>query len=117
MRQPAHAGVFDLMQLGLFGWALVSLVLLYAAIHTGLLFRPDMQVAGNGSSDTVLRWYADRVIGATPAAGVLSVPLWVYRVGMLVWALWLASGLVRAIGWGWRAFGEGGVWRRLGCGR
>ncbi len=112
-RAPSHAAVFDLMQIGLLGWAFVSLVLLYAAIHTGLLFRPDMQVAGNGSSDTVLRWYADRVTGGTPGAGVLSVPLWVYRVGMLVWALWLAAGLVRGIGWGWRAFGEGGVWRRL----
>ena len=112
-RQPASAGVFDLMQLGLVAWAVVSLALLYAAIHTGLLFRPDMQVAGNGSSDTILRWYADRVTGSTPAAGVMSLPLWVYRVGMLVWALWLAAGLVRAIGWGWRAFGEGGLWRKL----
>jgi hypothetical protein len=32
---------------------------------------------------------------------------------MLVWALWLAASLVRAIGWGWRAFGQGGFWRRL----
>jgi hypothetical protein len=32
---------------------------------------------------------------------------------MLVWALWLAASLVRAIGWGWRAFGEGGLWRKL----
>jgi hypothetical protein len=112
-RQPERAGVFDLMQLGLFFWAVVSLGLLYVAIHTGLLFRPDMQVAGNGSTDTVLRWYADRVDGETPGAGVLSLPLWVYRVGMLVWALWLATSLVRAVGWGWRAFGEGGYWRRL----
>jgi hypothetical protein len=32
---------------------------------------------------------------------------------MLAWALWLAAGLVRAVGWGWRAFGEGGLWRKL----
>jgi hypothetical protein len=112
-RQPEGAFLFDLTQLLLVVWAVVSLVLLYSAIHTGLLFRPDMQVAGNGSTDTALRWYADRVAGETPGAGVVSLPLWVYRVGMLVWALWLAAGLVRAIGWGWRAFGEGGFWRRL----
>ena len=52
-------------------------------------------------------------MGETPGGGVLSLPLWVYRVGMLVWALWLAASLVRAIGWGWRAFGVGGFWRRL----
>jgi hypothetical protein len=112
-RQPEGAFVFDLTQLLLVVWAMVSLVLLYSAIHTGLLFRPDMQVAGNGSTDTALRWYADRVSGETPGAGVLSLPLWVYRVGMLVWALWLAASLVRAIGWGWRSFGEGGFWQRL----
>ena len=112
-RQPTAALSFDLMQLGLVVWAFVSLVFLYSAIHTGLLFAPDMQVAGNGSTDTSLIWYADRVVDGTPAAGVLSLPLWLYRVGMLVWALWLAASLVRAIGWGWRSFGEGGLWQRL----
>jgi hypothetical protein len=112
-RQPGAAFVFDLTQIGLVVWAVVSLGFLYDAIQTGLLFRPDMQVAGNGSTDTALRWYADRVSGETPGAGLLSLPLWVYRVAMLVWALWLAASLVRAIGWGWRAFGEGGLWRKL----
>ena len=58
-------------------------------------------------------WYADRVVGETPGAGVWSLPLWVYRVGMLVWALWLAAGLVRGIAWGWSTFNEGGLWRTL----
>jgi hypothetical protein len=113
-RQPLqNDAAFDLAQIGLAVWALVSLGLLYTAIQQGLLFAPDMQVAGNGSTDTVLRWYADRVSGELPGAGVLSLPLWVYRVGMLAWALWLAASLVRAVGWAWRAYGEGGLWRRL----
>jgi hypothetical protein len=113
-RQPLrNDAVFDLAQIGLAVWALGSLGLLYTAIQQGLLFAPDMQVAGNGSTDTVLRWYTDRVSGELPVAGVASLPLWVYRVGMLAWALWLAAGLVRAVGWGWRAYGEGGFWRRL----
>jgi hypothetical protein len=107
------AWAFDGLQLVLAAWALASLGLLYVAIHQGLLFRPDMQVAGGNSTDTLLRWYADRVSGDTPAAGVLSLPLWVYRVGMLLWALWLAAGLVRAVGPAWRAFSEGGVWRPI----
>jgi hypothetical protein len=112
-RPPRNAAPFDLLQLLLVLWAVVGLGILYSAIHTGLLFRPDMQVAGNGSTDTVLRWYADRVGAATPSTGVLSVPLWVYRAGMLAWALWLAASLVRSVGWGFRAFGEGGFWRSL----
>lgn len=113
-RRPfAGALAFDLAQLGLLLGALVTVVLLYQAIQTGLLFRPDMQVAGQGSSDTVLRWYADRVAEATPRAGVVSLPLWVYRVAMLAWALWLALRLVGWSAWAWRAFSEGGVWKAL----
>ena len=112
-RAPANVWAFDGLQLLLVAWALVCAVLLYGAIQQGLLFRPDMQVAGNGSSDTLLRWYADRVSGDTPAAGVLSLPLWLYRVAMLLWALWLAASLVRGVGPGWRAFNEGGLWRPL----
>ena len=112
-KQPAGTWAFDALQLLLAGWALVSLVLLYLAIQQGLLFRPDMQVAGNGSTDQVLRWYADRVTGDMAPAGVFSLPIWVYRVAMLAWALWLAASLVRGIGPAWRAFTEGGAWRKL----
>ena len=110
---PHNKWAFDGLQLLLVAWGLASLGLLYVAIHQGLLFRPDMQVAGRGSSDTLLRWYADRVTGDAPTAGVLSLPIWLYRVGMLLWALWLAASLVRGAGPAWRAFTEGGLWRPL----
>jgi hypothetical protein len=112
-RPPAGAWAFDGLQLLLALWALVSLGILYVAVYQGLLVRPDMQVAGGGSSETLLRWYADRVSGPLPTAAVVSLPLWVYRVAMLLWALWLASALVAAAGPAWRGFTEGGVWRPL----
>jgi hypothetical protein len=112
-RSPQNAWAFNGVQLVLAGWAVVSLGILYVAIHQGLLFRPDMQVAGGGSTDTLLRWYADRVTGDTPRAGVLSLPLWLYRVAMLLWALWLAAALVRGVGPAWRAFTEGGLFRPI----
>jgi hypothetical protein len=104
---------FDLMQLLLVVWAAVAVGCLYSAIETGLLLRPDMQVAGNGSSATLLLFYLDRVLDRTPAVAVVSVPLWVYRVLMLAWSGWLAKSLVRWIAWSWRAFSEGGAWKRL----
>ncbi|HKZ32673.1 MAG TPA: hypothetical protein VJ648_10010 [Vicinamibacteria bacterium] len=110
---PGSPWAFDALQLLLFAWGLVSLGLLYVAIHQGLLFRPDMQVSGGGSTDELLRWYADRVTGDTPAVGVFSLPIWLYRVAMLLWALWLAASLVRGVGPSWRAFNEGGLWRPL----
>jgi hypothetical protein len=32
---------------------------------------------------------------------------------MLLWALWLAASLVRAVGPAWRAFTEDGLWRPI----
>src|SRR5262249_59183687 len=112
-RPPRDALAFDAVQVLLVLWAVVSAVILYSAIHHGLLFQPDMQVAGRGSTDSVLRWYAARVAGETAPTGVLSLPLWVYRVVMLLWALWLAASIVRGVGPGWGAVGGGGLWRPI----
>ncbi len=111
-RRPAARGVaFNLIQIGLVLWTLIALGCLFSAVETGLLLRPEMQVAGSGSTDTALHWYADRIDAALPQVSVVSLPLWTYRVSMLVWALWLAAGLVRAAAWGFRAFTQGGAWR------
>jgi hypothetical protein len=113
VRRPAgRAWLFNLVQLLLVVWALVGVGCLYSAVETGLLLRPEMQVAGAGSSDTSLHWYADRVEGAWPATSAITLPLWAYRVAMLVWALWLAAGLVRGAVWAFHAWNQGGAWRK-----
>jgi len=113
-RHPASSPLaHDAIQLVLVVWIVIALAVLYDVVQQGLLFRPDMQVAGAESSNTVLRWYADRVENATPPVAVVSLPLWVYRTLMLGWALWLAASLVRWSGWSWRALNEGGLWRPL----
>jgi hypothetical protein len=110
--RPSALG-HDALQLLLAVWALAALVVLYDVVQTGLLLRPDMQVAGAESGNTLLRWYSDRMQGRTPAPGVLSLPMWIYRFLMLAWALWLAVSLLRWTGWMWRSFSEGGLWRPL----
>jgi hypothetical protein len=112
-RPRASALAHDALQVLLALWVVVALVLLYDVVRTGLLLRPDMQVEGAQSGNTLLRWYADRVAGETPAAGALSLPLWVYRGLMLAWALWLAAQLIRWGAWAWRCLGENGLWRPL----
>jgi hypothetical protein len=101
------------VQLGLLGYTVVALGCLYGAVHAGLLFVPDMQVVGNGSSNGLFRWYVDRVDGALPAPVVVSLPLWVWRVFMLLWALWLAASLVSWLRRGFVAMGHGGWFRPL----
>jgi len=43
------------------------------------------------------------------------LPLMAYRVAMLLWALWLASALLKWLSWGWTCFSEGGLWRSTGA--
>jgi len=47
-------------------------------------------------------------------AWVISVPLLVYRLAMLAWALWLAIALLRWLRWGWECVTTGGGWRAWG---
>lgn len=106
---PKAWWAFDLVQLVFVPVLLVALGSLYAAIHAGLLVQPDLQVEGNGSSDTRLSWYADRVDGALPTPSIVSVPLWTFRVAMLLWSLWLAAFLVRQARWAWGCLTAGGL--------
>ena len=108
---------FDLLQLALVGLTLAALAALLGAIEQGLLGTPEMQVAGNGSSAWQLSWYQDRIAGPLPTASVVSAPLLLYRGLMLLWALWLAFALLKWLGWGWRCFSAGGLWRRLRRGK
>jgi hypothetical protein len=108
---------FNLMQAGLALLTLVALALLFYSVKQGLLGLPEMQIAGNGSNGYLLKWFEDRADTAPWEAWVLSVPLTVYRVLMLAWALWITFALLRWLRWSWEAFSSGGYWRSVVIGR
>ncbi len=101
-------GLFVVRQISLAFYSLIAAVCLYAALHVGLLMQPDMQVASVESGANQLAWYLDRAGDTMPPAGVLSAPLWVWRVLILAWALWLAVRLFSWGKWGWTNFARGG---------
>lgn len=104
---------FNIRQLVLVLSTGVVFILLLVAVHQGLLGSPDMQVRGNGSYASSLRWFTDRPSGVLASdVRVISAPMLVYRVAMLAWALWLALSVVGWLRWAFRAFGTGGFWRR-----
>src|SRR5213083_1044384 len=109
-------GGFDLLQGLLALWTLLALHGLFAAIQHGLLGLPDMQITGNGSTAALLRWYHDRAGATLPRTWVVSVPLMVYRLAMLAWALWIAWAILWWLRWGWACFSEGGRWRPVRVG-
>ncbi|MGQ0801079.1 MAG: hypothetical protein ACT4NL_13355 [Pseudomarimonas sp.] len=102
--------VFPLVQLLLVLASVIAMLALLSAIPYGLLGSPDMQISGNGSSSGLLRWFNDASSGALPTVWTLSLPLWVYKLAILVWALWLANALIGWLRWGWQSFSAGGVW-------
>ncbi len=103
---------FNLLQVSLGLLTLVALGVLFSAVAQGLLDAPDMKVTGNQSSAFALNWYQDRSASTLPAASVVSLPLLVYRLLMLAWALWLASALLNWLKWGWGCFSSNGLWRK-----
>jgi hypothetical protein len=102
---------FRLLQIALVVLTVLALTSLFASIEAGLLGLPQMQISGNGSSAQNLQWFHDRTANALPRMWAVSVPLMVYRLAMLLWALWLASALLGWLNWGWGCFSEGGLWR------
>ena len=108
----AGAAGFNLVQIVLVLLTFAALASLFAAIQQGLLGHPDMQIGGNGSSGHLLRWYQDRSDSLLPTVWVITVPLLVYRLSMLLWALWLAVSLLRWLGWGWECFSDTAIWKK-----
>ena len=102
---------FNLMQLGLVLLSIAALSVLLLAVQQGLLGSPAMQVAGNDSSATELNWYLDRSGEQTAPVTVISVPIWIYRLLMLAWALWLAWRLLDWLRWGWQGLVTPTPWR------
>lgn len=105
--------VFNTVQLGLLLLTLLALGALFFAIQTGLMGYPQMRIMGNGSTNLLLRWYQDRTGPLLPQAWMFSLPLFVYRLAMLAWALWLAFALIGWLRWGWECFSTNGLWRKV----
>lgn len=101
---------FMVLQVLLALWGLAAVGVLFDTVRVGLLGYPDLMIIGNGSDASHLHWFADRFDPQTAQAWVLSAPMMVYRVLMLLWALWLATSLLRWIKWAWECFSAGGYW-------
>jgi hypothetical protein len=111
--QPAKQWrYFNALQISLVGLTVLALAVLFTAVAQGLLSSPDMQITGNQSSAFLLNWYQDRSLSILPTATVISVPITVYRLLMLAWALWLAVSLLNWLKWGWVCFSSNGLWNK-----
>lgn len=110
-RWPGYA--FNLLQAGLILGTLAVIAIFLAVVHQGLLGDPDMFILGNNSYAGNLQWYQATCEGLLPRPFCLSVSIWIYRLLMLLWALWLAFSLVRWLKWAWLQFSSGNLFRKF----
>ena len=102
---------FNVVQVVIAGMTAIALMGVVMSLPGGLLGTPDMHVAGHNSYANVLNWFADSSDSVLPIASVISLPLWVYKVLILIWALWLSFALLRWLPWVWSCFSRDGYWR------
>lgn len=103
--------LFNVLQIMLALFSAFVMLSLLASIPMSLMSRPDMGIMGNQSNGYLLKWYLDAAIDTTPEVVVYSLPIWVYKLAMLGWALWLAFAVVSWARWGWLALNVNGFWR------
>ncbi len=109
--QSSPVRAFQLTQILLALGSIVALIALAASVPMGLLGTPEMHIVGYGSSAYSYHWFQDQTRSTLPTAYVMSAPIWLYRVVMLAWSLWLAFAIMRWVRWGWTAFTAGATWR------
>lgn len=108
---PSRRGLYNLMQIGIVLLTFIAAMSLLSTIPRSLLSTPDMQVTGNNSYNYFYQWYQDHSGGILPTAVVFSVSIWIYRLTMLLWSLWLVFSLMRWIKWGWQTFNSRALWK------
>jgi hypothetical protein len=99
---------FNLRQLALAALSVFAIGSLVSAIPNGLLRQPDMSVRSPGDG---FSWFVDQTATSLPQPSVFSLPLIVYKIAILLWALWLSFALIRWLPWAWQAFSANGIWR------
>lgn len=101
--QPFEMGRFrfNAFQVFLIILSVAVLISMANGLYSGLLGSPKMQVAGNGSNAYFLRWFSDQ---GMPQASVNSLPVLFYRIGLLIWEIWLSFVVIGWVKYAWKTF-------------
>ena len=103
---------FNATQVGIVVLSLFVVSALFTVVKVGLLGTPEVYIEGNHSSSFFLQWYQDTGTNTPTEAGACTLPMWVFRVLMMAWALWTALWLMRTFKWAWQSFTTGGYWKK-----
>ncbi len=102
---------YNVRQLFLFGFSGFAVMTLVTSVPAALLSSPDMMLVGNQSYGNQMHWFDDFSAGLLPNVTVISLPLWVYKGLMLLWAIWLSFALIAWLRSAWQALNLNEFWR------
>ena len=102
---------YNIRQLFLITLSIAAVITLIYLVPRALLSSPDMMLSGNNSYGNQLAWFADFTDKAMPNVSVVSLPLWVYKGLMLLWAIWLSFALISWLRSAWQALNRNVFWR------
>lgn len=103
---------WNLYQFLLLGLAFASFNYFLSGVYQGLLGTPDMMVRSFEPSKGVFYFFVDKVDKGFFDAQVISIPLWWWRILILIWALWISRALVGRFGGIWGLLCLGGLWHK-----
>ena len=103
---------FNATQIGVVIMSIFVVSALFTVVKVGLLGTPEVYIEGNHSTTRMLQWYQDTGTNTPAEAGACTLPMWVFRVLMMAWALWVALWLMRTFKWAWHSFTAGGYWKK-----
>ena len=103
----------NIFQIFLIGMTLAFFAVMILLLNEGLLGSPRMFIIGNYSNTWMLQWSEPRCGNLLPQPGCVTISIWWYRLLMLLWALWLASSMVRWLPWAWKQFSRGAIFLRM----
>lgn len=103
---------WNLYQFLLLGLAFASFNYFLSGVYQGLLGTPDMMVRSFDLSKGIFYFFMDKANKEFLDAYVVSIPLWWWRILILIWALWISKVLVGRMGGIWGLLCFGGLWHR-----
>lgn len=101
---------FNGIQVILSIWTISSIIILISIVASGLLSEPTVFVKGYDSYGTNLNWYIQTWHSDAQNPWIISTPMWVYRMLMMSWSIWLAFNLLSWMKWMWHSYSAGGWW-------
>ena len=106
-----HYFWFNVLQIAIALLVITTFYLVIDSIHMSLILNhPNLYMSNLDDTNNVL-WFSAY---HAHIGGLLYLPLWLYKVIMLLWTFWFAYLIIDRAKWGWSAYSSGNIYWKNG---